>query len=490
MPSFSTIERLDGGWRGTSRTIDKMHQLVAQGKLDPTMHKLATWLRRGLHPNDFEGHRQALFRFLDRHGLFQRDPNQIERIEHPIAAIEPVVRARAAGLNDWYKPHTLFVGDCDLYVVMGATIGGLWGFPYAFKTAKADSRRPDEFSHVYLLVAFPDKGLVPFDATIDNSYAGWEPSIPKERTKIWPEPVIEETGVRLSGMGSGLGYDFTYLPYKSDRVDNYDATRAIRFEDVFPQNGNGQAKTVKEKAREVVSEAVENVRQRQEYPQDFFDSVNKYRRGPAMLPLNTGGELVRATPELPAASEGDLELPDLTYFEHRADALPTERVPVDSQMRLSPIYHAPPRHFVNRAEFISPTFPFARSVDVVEIDETRVIPDAGSSLDGMRYGLGAPPPTPTIWDTIGSVATGLLSAAPKYIQDSITARLQQRVLDAQAKVLAAQASAAQAAGMLTSPPSGPSSPWYKSPVVIVGGVAAGAFAAWKMFFSRPRARRR
>jgi hypothetical protein len=502
VPSFSEIEHLDGGWRGTTRTIEKMHKLVAQGKLDRTMHKLATWLRRSLHQNDYEGHRQALFNFLDRNGLFQRDPNQIERIEHPLAAMEPVVEARIKGLDGWYKPGTLFVGDCDLYVIMGGTIAGLWGFPYAFKTIKTDSRRPDEFSHVYLLVAFPDKGLVPFDATVDGSSAGWEPNIPKERYKIWPEPPIEGTGVRLSGMGE-IGYDFTYLPYESNRVDNDDATRPVRFEDVFPQNGQAKPKTIKQKAREVVSEAVEGVRQRQVYAQDFFDPINKYRRGTAMLPMNTGGELVRATPELPAAAEGDLELPNLRYFERRAEALPTERIPMDDQMRLKPIYNALPKGFISTNEFMSPTFPFARAVDVVEIDETRPLPDAGS-LEGMGMigattEVAATKATTSIWDSIGSLATGLLSSAPKLITDTIMGRMQENLLNAQRKVLDAQARA-QAAGLTlaqlqqreadAAAAAAGGKPWYKNPVVIVGGAAAGAFAAWKLFFSRPRAHRR
>ena len=50
----STVEGLDRGVSGTSATLEKMHRLVALGKLDPTIQKIATWIRMSV-PQDRRG---------------------------------------------------------------------------------------------------------------------------------------------------------------------------------------------------------------------------------------------------------------------------------------------------------------------------------------------------------------------------------------------------------------------------------------------------
>ncbi len=121
-----TVEGLDRGVVGTKATIEKMHKLVALGKLDPTFQKIATWIRTSV-PSDRRGSGEAtadaIFDWVAKHGIFQRDPFQIEKIEHPIEAMRPIIQARQAGK---YTGPGLFVGDCDTFAIVTATLGVRW----------------------------------------------------------------------------------------------------------------------------------------------------------------------------------------------------------------------------------------------------------------------------------------------------------------------------------------------------------------------------
>ncbi len=181
------------GYHGTSRTIDLMHKLVQQAKLDPTMHRIATWIRASV-PGDARGSTkktaEAIFSFVKRHGLFQRDQFQVERIEHPISSMQSLVKARQAGIDTNGK---LFAGDCDQFAIWVATLGGILGFQYAFETSKSDAGRPDEFSHVWsALLVGPD--WIAYDASTPQSFPNWRPPISgPDKFKRWAEKEIEGT---------------------------------------------------------------------------------------------------------------------------------------------------------------------------------------------------------------------------------------------------------------------------------------------------------
>ena len=207
----STVEGLERGVAGTRATLDKMHRLVQLGKLDPTMQKIATWIRLSV-PQDKRGKTRetadAIFKFVKDHAKFQSDPFQIEKIEHPIESMRPVIEARRAGA---YSGPALFVGDCDtIAAVWPATLLGVLGFQYAFETAKVDASRPDEFSHVWVAARMPDDSWYALDPSTEGAYPGWRPPVSGDRFARWPEGPIENV-VRRSDMsalnGNGLGDD-------------------------------------------------------------------------------------------------------------------------------------------------------------------------------------------------------------------------------------------------------------------------------------------
>lgn len=202
----NTVENLDRGVSGTSATLDKMHQLVAQGKLDPTFQKIATWIRASVS-QDRRGKTKdtadAIFDWVKTSGIFQSDPFQIEKIESPIEAMRPIIQARQAGT---YTGPGLFVGDCDTFAIITATLGGILGFQYAFETAKVDASRPDEFSHVWTALLV-DNDWYPLDSSTPGAYPGWRPPVAPNLLARWPEQPIENfvKGSVMSAFNRGLG---------------------------------------------------------------------------------------------------------------------------------------------------------------------------------------------------------------------------------------------------------------------------------------------
>jgi len=212
MPVNVATEALERGVVGTAKTIEKMHRLVALGKLDPTMQRIATWIRLQV-PGDPRANTRAVldevFGFVRRHGIFQRDPFQIEKIEHPVEAMRPIIEARRAGK---YRGPGLFVGDCDTIAgVYLAALGGILGFQYAFETAKVDPSRPDEFSHVW--VAFLTRGeWVPMDPSTPGTSPGWRPQVRPENFRRWPEGPIEDAAGMSGLTRNGIPNGDLYVP--------------------------------------------------------------------------------------------------------------------------------------------------------------------------------------------------------------------------------------------------------------------------------------
>ncbi len=167
--SFDTIP---GGFRGTQATVRKMHSLANRGKVDLTVQKVADAVIRksGCRNRDYRCKAEAIYDFVKSYIRFERDPFGVEMVQEPIVTL----KRRA--------------GDCDDHSILNASLLAAVGFPYAFKTIKADKSRPEEFSHIYAVVHLPGKGWTGFDTSVDPAYFGWEPP-GHHPSRIWSPEV-------------------------------------------------------------------------------------------------------------------------------------------------------------------------------------------------------------------------------------------------------------------------------------------------------------
>jgi hypothetical protein len=93
------------------------------------------------------------------------------------AIIRPVDMAR-------YIDQGVAIGDCDDFSMYLAALLNAAGVPCAFCAVAADSRAPEQYSHVYV-VAYPDGVRFPLDAS-HGDYPGWEYENTHAKRTEWP----------------------------------------------------------------------------------------------------------------------------------------------------------------------------------------------------------------------------------------------------------------------------------------------------------------
>ncbi len=318
-----------------------MHKLIALGKLDPTIQKIATWIRIQV-PDDYRGASKRLadhvFRFVRRHQIFQRDPFQVERIEHPIESMRPIIQARRAGT---YKGRALVVGDCDTLsaVWLGSLLGAM-GFQYALETTKVDNRRPDEFSHVLLSVLVGDEWY-PLDPSTPGVPPGWRPPVPTDRMRRWNEKKIEEV-VGMSGMnghprGNGLGYQVNH-----QRIGQDDWPE-VRMD----------------------SEWVEQSEYGYGIPKSLGNPDSRKR-----VPPTTGGKFQQLIPEQPAEPRQDMERPLSDYTKRRKPSQLTRPGRISSRAYQRPFYRKT-QPYIHTAHTYPPGSPWGGPIAYEQYDRPK-----------------------------------------------------------------------------------------------------------------------
>jgi hypothetical protein len=393
---LSSVENLERGYAGTEHTIEKMHKLVAAGKLDPTLQKIATWIRLSV-PGDRRGNSrataEAIFWWAKKHGIFQPDPFQIERIEHPLESTRAVIEARKAGA---YKGPGIFKGDCDTFSIWVNTLGGILGFQYAFETAKVDAGRPDEFSHVWSALLVDHQWLA-LDASTPSATPGWRPPVSGDRFKRWPEKPIEDI-VDMRGLnGHGLGDRWSEDPLDYDWKTQVDS-------DYY---GYG-------------------------IPSDYG--------GAGQVPETDAGREVPMTPQQPAVPRGELE-PGLTWRTQKVDPVKPQERPMQMQPDTfwpRPHYE-PAKPYYHTREPYPPFYPFSRQVDVefknveavLQRPPTRTVVDEAEELVGAGYegyipgqpwnrGMGDEPAGTAVTAPATATAPAAKEAAASSVWSTIT----------------------------------------------------------------------
>lgn len=189
------------GVRGTAATIKLMQELVSRGKRDIVVREFAGRILRGeiegiaeCPSKNYRCYAESLYRYCRDKIKYAYDPHLVEYIEEPRVILQQTR-----------------IADCDSICVLMASMLENVGLETQFVTIKADPRRPEEFSHVYLRVRIPREGWIVLDATMPHKHFGWEPEGDYEK-RYWPGstdalslPLDTAESLKMSGLGT-LGH--------------------------------------------------------------------------------------------------------------------------------------------------------------------------------------------------------------------------------------------------------------------------------------------
>ena len=150
---------------------------------------------RGVPAKDYLGEIDALFRWVQRHVRYTKDPFRIEVLHSARRMLE------------------LKAGDCDdMTIVLGALIKSI-GHPVRIVLTGPDALRPDLFSHIYLEARHHDQ-WIPLDATMPYGM-GWSPrtpvrqvlSIEEEQSDVRTATATRSASASPSRAGADAGTD-------------------------------------------------------------------------------------------------------------------------------------------------------------------------------------------------------------------------------------------------------------------------------------------
>ena len=189
--------RIPSGLEGAMTTAAHVGRLIRDGAGDFYVRQKAIdiLMERGVPAKDYLGEIDALFRWVQRHVRYTKDPFRIEVLHSA---------RRMLGLK---------AGDCDdMTIVLGALIKSV-GHPVRIVLTGPDSLRPDLFSHIYLEARHHDQ-WIPLDATMPYGM-GWSPrtpvrqvlSIEEEHSDVRTATATRSASASPSRAGAGADAD-------------------------------------------------------------------------------------------------------------------------------------------------------------------------------------------------------------------------------------------------------------------------------------------
>ena len=149
------------GPQGTDQGISAVKNLIRESSGVPEIHDLAADAVSHIDPKNHEGRLRSLFSYAQNRFRFVRDPHHIEFVKSSNAILRD--------LNQYGHVR----GDCDDAVVFLGSLTQSAGYPTRVSMIKADSSRPDDYSHIYL-EAHTGQKWVPMDIISKDNRFGWE----------------------------------------------------------------------------------------------------------------------------------------------------------------------------------------------------------------------------------------------------------------------------------------------------------------------------
>lgn len=174
--------RIPSGLAGAMTTAAHVGRLIREGAGDFYVRQKAIdiLIERRVPAKDYLGEIDALFRWVQRHVRYTKDPFRLEVLHSARRMLE------------------LKAGDCDdMTIVLGALIKSV-GHPVRVVLTGPDPLRPDLFSHIYLEARHHDQ-WIPLDATMPYGM-GWSPRTPvRQVLSIEEEPSDVRTAATTTG---------------------------------------------------------------------------------------------------------------------------------------------------------------------------------------------------------------------------------------------------------------------------------------------------
>ncbi len=158
------------------KVLEKLARLVEASTIDPLVRNAALAITHDCDARDDECEVQAVFNAVKtgtdaveglRNGLkYMSDPRWADFFTTPARMLKQC----ASGMTE---------GDCDDFSLLIAGLLGSLGFVTGLRAWGQDK---GEYTHVYAVVRLPknpekgeDSDFFALDATVEESYAGWEP---------------------------------------------------------------------------------------------------------------------------------------------------------------------------------------------------------------------------------------------------------------------------------------------------------------------------
>jgi hypothetical protein len=162
-----------------------MQALVTQSKRDQRIRKLAIQIVGQCPQKDYRCFAEACYQYATTQIKYVFDPNGVELLQSAWKTVE------AGG------------ADCDCIVILLASLLESLGLACEFVTIKADTNRPNEYSHVYLECKIPKNGWVSLDATMPDNGFGWKPApnLPRKRWAASKDGAEVHDGDKMAGLG-------------------------------------------------------------------------------------------------------------------------------------------------------------------------------------------------------------------------------------------------------------------------------------------------
>jgi len=206
---------LPDGDRGTAATVAYARQLIAEGLRNPDVRRLAVEFCRvyGAAAHDELAELNAIFTGVLQNFTFRKHTVGAQLLQ----PIQGILETRA--------------GDCaDLNQILLPSLLGSIGYPTRAVTIKADRKRPEEFSHVYIEAMLSDGWWVPLDVARRDPVFGKDPEFYWDR-KQWP--LTPGAGGQLNGYGVGAMQPIFFRR-------GFRPVAPVKFRRSFPRRGLGE----------------------------------------------------------------------------------------------------------------------------------------------------------------------------------------------------------------------------------------------------------